>query len=150
MHASKYLGTFGSFSLALAMITQITQPALAQNTQAQQSQTIAANDIKFKDLGGPQLGTVWGDSGKGAHGSFLRLPKGFVSPLHLHTGDYDAVVVTGTVSNAEAGKKAIPLGPGSYYVQKGKVNHVTACLSDTPCLLYITQRKAFDFITPGA
>ncbi|WP_394782104.1 DUF4437 domain-containing protein [Undibacterium sp.] len=142
MHAFKYLAVFSSLGIALA-----AQVALAENTQFQPFQTIAAKDVKFKDLGGPQLGTVWGDSSKGAHGSFLRLPKGFISPSHTHTGDYDAVVVEGMVSNVEAGQKAIPLGPGSYFVQRGKVNHVTSCLSKTPCLLYVTQREAFDFIT---
>lgn len=146
MHAFKKVAAFTGLSIA---VTLAAQAVLAQNPQSQ-SQAIAARDVKFKDLGGPQLGTVWGDADKGPHGSFLRLPKGFVSPMHLHTGDYDAVVVEGTVSNAETGKKAIPLAPGSYFVQKGKVNHVTSCLSDTPCLLYISQRKGFDFITPGA
>ena len=143
MHALKHFAVFASVSLALA-----AQSALAQNSQTSQSQVIAAKDVKFKDLGGPQLGTVSGNADKGPHGSFLRLPKGFVSPLHLHTGDYEAVVVEGMITNAEAGKKAPQLGPGSFYTQKGKVNHVTTCLSETPCLLYVTQRQAFDFITP--
>jgi hypothetical protein len=142
MNVFKYIAV-SSLSLALA-----AQLALAQSPQVQPSQIISAKDVKFKDLGGPQLGALWGDSGKGAHGSLLRLPPSFVSPSHLHTGDYDAVVIEGMVSNVEAGKKAIPLGAGSYFVQQGKVNHVTSCLSKTPCLLYITQREAFDFITP--
>lgn len=145
MQAFKYLTVFSGFGIALA-----AQVALAQNTQFQPGQIVAAKEVRFKDLGGPQLGTVWGDDSKGAHGSFLRLPKGFVSPSHLHTGDYDAVVVEGTVTNVEAGQKAIPLGPGSYFVQRGKVNHVTSCLSKTPCLLFVTQREAFDFITSNA
>lgn len=143
MYSIKYLAIFAIFSVALA-----AQSTLAQNPQTSRSQIIVAQDVKFKDLGGPQLGTVWGNADKGAHGSFLRLPKGFVSPVHLHTDDYDAVVVEGTVSNVEEGVKAIPMGPGSYFTQRGKVNHVTSCLSETPCLLYVTQRKAFDFITP--
>lgn len=142
MNVFKYIAVS---SLSLAMAAQV---ALAQSPQVQPSQIISAKDVKFKDLGGPQLGALWGDSSKGGHGSLLRLPQGFVSPSHLHTGDYDAVVIEGMVSNVEAGKKAIPLGPGSYFVQKGKINHVTSCLSKTPCLLYITQREAFDFITP--
>lgn len=145
MQAFKFFKVFSSFGIALA-----AQVALAQNTQFQAGQIVVATDVRFKDLGGPQLGTVWGDDSKGAHGSFLRLPEGFVSPSHLHTGDYDAVVVEGTVTNVEAGQKATPMGPGSYFVQRGKVNHVTSCLSKTPCLLYVTQREAFDFITPGA
>ena len=147
MQLSKYLIAIAGIGFVAALAVQ---PAAAQRPEMPLSHAVAAKDVQFKDLGGPQLGTIWGDSGKGAHGSFLRLPAGFVSPVHLHSDDYDAVIVEGTVSNAEAGAKALALGPGSYYVQKGKVTHVTSCLSVAPCLLYVTQRGPFDFITPGA
>ena len=127
------------------------QPLLAQepNHHARETKSlnVPADQVEYKDLGGPQLGTVWGNSTKGPHGSFLRLPKGFVSPVHLHTGDYYGVVVEGTVTNVEAGQREVPLRPGSYYFQKGATDHVTKCLGDTDCLIYISQSKAFDFIT---
>ena len=122
------------------------QPLLAQEPNSSQSLGIPAGEVKYKDLGGPQLGTVWGDSAKGAHGSFLRLPKGFVSPPHLHTGDYYGVIVEGSVTNAQAGQQEVVLGPGSYYFQKGRTDHVTKCIGNTDCLIYISQSKAFDFI----
>src|SRR6478735_4050335 len=80
------------------------QPLLAQEPNSSQSLSIPANQVKYKDLGGPWLGTVWGDSANGAHGSFLRLPRGFVSPAHLHTGDYYGVIVEGSMTNVEAGQ----------------------------------------------
>ena len=121
-------------------------PLMAKDPNASWSLAIPANEVKYKDLGGPQLGTVWGDSTVGPHGSFLRLRKGFVSPVHLHTGDYYGVVVEGSVTNAEAEQQEVVLGPGSYYFQKGKTDHVTKCVGDTDCLIYISQSKAFDFI----
>ena len=123
--------------------------ASAQEPGASQSLNIPASQVKWIDLGGPQLGTVWGDSARGTHGSFLRLPKGFVSPAHHHTGDYYGVIVQGAVTNAEAGQQEVVLGPGSYYVQKGKADHVTKCVGDTDCLIYISQSKPFDFIPSG-
>jgi hypothetical protein len=80
-------------SLAILGVLGAAQPLLAQEPNSSQSLSIPSTQVKYKDLGGPQLGTVWGDSAKGAHGSFLRLPKGFVSPAHLHTGDYYGVIV---------------------------------------------------------
>src|SRR5215468_5251403 len=124
-------------SLAAVAVLCATQPAPAQEPAASPSFTIPAHQVKWIDVGGPQLGTVWGDAAKGPHGSFLRLPKGFVSPAHLHTGDYYGVVVEGTVTNAETGKPEVAMGPGSYYVQKGKADHVTKCLGATDCLIYI-------------
>ena len=120
--------------------------APAQEPSPSQSRSIPLDQVKWIDLGGPQLGTVWGDSAKGPHGSLLRLPKGFVSPAHLHTGDYYAVIVQGSATNAEIGQQEVVLGPGSYYFQKGKADHVTKCVGDTDCLIYISQSKAFDFI----
>jgi beta-alanine degradation protein BauB len=132
--------------LAVLGVVCAAQSLLAQEPNSSQSLSIPAHHVKYKDLGGPQLGTVWGDSASGAHGSFLRLPKGFVSPAHLHTGDYSGVIVEGSVTNAEAGKQEVVLEPGSYYFQKGKADHVTKCIGSTDCLIYITQSKAFDFI----
>ena len=134
-------------SLAILGVLCAAQPVLAQEPKSSQSLSVPSNQVKYKDLGGPRLGTVWGDSAEGPHGSFLRLPKGFVSPAHLHSGDYYGVVVEGSVTNAEAGQQEVVLGPGSYYFQKGKSGHVTKCLGNTECLIYISQSQAFDFIT---
>src|SRR5262249_22224321 len=133
-------------SLAALGMLCAAPPLLAQEPNATHSLNVPANQVSYKDLVGPQLGTVWGDSAKGAHGSFLRLPKGFVSPAHLHTGDYYGVIVEGLVTNAEAGEPEVVLGPGSYYFQKGKADHVTKCVGSADCLIYISQSQAFDFI----
>jgi hypothetical protein len=37
-----------------------------------------------------------------------------------------------------------PLRVGSYYFQKGRENHVTKCISDTDCLLFIYPPDKFD------
>jgi len=143
----RHMSMYKKFASSLAVLGILcATPALAQEPSASQSLGIPASQVKWIDLGGPQLGTVWGDANKGAHGSFLRLPKGFVSPAHLHTGDYYGVIVEGSVTNAEAGQQEVVLGPGSYYFQKGKADHVTKCLGNTDCLIYISQSRAFDFI----
>src|SRR5215831_17458889 len=67
-------------------------PVLAQEPSSSQPLNIPASQVKWIDLGGPQLGT------------------------------------------------------GSYYVQKGTADHVTKCIGDKDCLIYISQSKAFDFI----
>lgn len=142
-----------------ALAALLAAPALlAQQPRAPRSLNLPADQVKYKDLGGPQLGTVWGKASTGPHGSLLRLTKGFVSPAHWHTGDYYGVIVEGSVVNAEVGQAAVApgptsyaevvLGPGSYYFQKGKINHITKCLGNTDCLIYISQSSGFDFITP--
>jgi len=139
--------------LAALAVLYAAQPVPAQEpnhhareARSSPSLSIPTDQVRYKDLGSPQLGTVWGDAAKGPHGSFLRLPKGFISPAHLHTGDYYGIVVAGTVTNAEAGQPEMALGPGSYYFQRGMTDHVTKCLGETDCVIYISQSKAFDFI----
>ncbi len=107
---------------------------------------VPAATIAFQDIGGPMLGAAWGDTKAGPHGSFLRLPANFVSPVHIHTAAYDAVVISGRVTNSEIGQKDVVLSPGSFYRQAGGAPHVTKCLTKTPCLLYIRQDRGFDFI----
>jgi anti-sigma factor ChrR (cupin superfamily) len=132
-------------TIIVAAIAAFALPTLAAEAQ---SIAVPKATVKLVDLGGgPQLGTVWGDSSKGPHGSLLYLPAGFTSPEHTHTGTYEAVVISGTVTNNEAGAAEIPLEAGSYYRQSGQTKHVTKCISQVRCALYITQTTGFDFLT---
>jgi hypothetical protein len=74
------------------------------------------------------------------------MPANYVSPLHNHTADYFAVVIEGVVVNTQPGNADVPLRVGSYYFQKGRENHVTKCISDTDCLLFIYQPDKFDYV----
>jgi hypothetical protein len=91
-------------------------------------------------------GPAYGDLTKGAHGTFIRMPAHFVSPLHIHTEDYFAVVVSGVGVNTQPGKQDVPLAVGSYWFQRGGENHVTKCLSDTDCLFFLYQPGKFDYV----
>jgi hypothetical protein len=116
---------------------------------AETSISVPVTDLKFTDAGiGPlKVATGYGDLGKGAHGTFVKFPAGFVSPLHAHSDDYSGVVISGVLANEpSAGAKERPLPPGSYWFQKGKANHVTKCLSANECVFFITQPGKFDFI----
>ena len=82
----------------------------------------------------------------GLHGNYVRIPGKFSSPGHIHTEDYFAIVVSGTIANGLPDAKDIPLEIGSYWFQKGKEKHVTKCLSDEPCTFFVVQPGAFDFV----
>src|SRR5262249_25068519 len=62
---------------------------------------------------------AYGDLAKGAHGTFIKMPAGYVSPTHTHTDDYWAVVVSGVMVNKTPDGRDVPLPIGSYYFQKG-------------------------------
>jgi anti-sigma factor ChrR (cupin superfamily) len=111
--------------------------------------SLPVTELKWFDTGvGPlKAAPAFGDLSKGPHSTFVKLPAGFVSPLHIHTGDYYGVVITGVVANEVDGKaKDRPLPPGSYWFQKGNANHVTKCLSTNECVVFITQSSKFDYL----
>lgn len=123
--------------------------AMVAFATAETSISKPVTELTFFDTGiGPiKAAAGFGDLNKGAHGSFTKLPAGFVSPLHHHTEDYYGVVISGVVANEpSATAKERPLPPGSYWFQKGNADHVTKCLSANECVTFISQRGKFDFI----
>jgi hypothetical protein len=93
---------------------------------------------------------AYGDLAHGAHGTFIKMPAGFVSPIHVHTEDYWGVVISGVAANGVPGKADVPLPVGSYWFQKGGERHVTKCLSPNECIFFINQRGKFDYVTDAA
>lgn len=134
----------------LACFAAITSGCWAAMAHAAEtSVSVPVSELKYFDTGvGPlKAAPAYGDLGHGAHSTFVKLPAGFVSPLHTHTEDYYAVVVSGVVANeADGTAKDRPLPPGSYWFQKGKANHVTKCLSANECVVFITQPGKFDYV----
>lgn len=123
---------------------------LAQNAPA--SISIPAGSIGFvatgvkADAGELKAGPAYGNLATGKHGTFVRMPAHFVSPLHTHTADYYAVVIEGAAVNTQDGRNDAVLPIGSYWFQRGKEKHVTKCVSDTDCLFFIVQPDKFDYL----
>lgn len=88
---------------------------------------------------------AYGDLSKGPHGTFIKMPPGYVSPTHTHTNDYWAVVVSGVMVNKNPEGPDVPLPAGSYYFQKGGEPHVTKCLSAEGCTFFASQDGKFDY-----
>ena len=89
---------------------------------------------------------AYGDLAHGAHGTFIKMPAGFVSAVHTHSEDYWGVVISGVAANGIPGSKDTPLPVGSYWFQKGGEAHVTKCLSPNECIFFISQNGKFDYI----
>jgi beta-alanine degradation protein BauB len=89
---------------------------------------------------------AYGDLGHGPHGTFIKMPAGFVSPVHTHTDDYWGVVISGVAVNGKPGSTDVQLPVGSYWFQKGGEAHVTKCVSPNECIFFISQGGKFDYI----
>jgi hypothetical protein len=112
---------------------------------------IAVEEVKWDDVGGPKIGLLTGDYKKGPYGALLKIPAGFTSPMHSHTGTYEAVQISGTSSHwlkGEDGTKAKKMTPGSYWTVTGKADHISSCAPGADCVMFIFQKTKFDFV-PG-
>jgi quercetin dioxygenase-like cupin family protein len=89
---------------------------------------------------------AFGDLGHAAHGTYVKMPAGFVSPVHTHTEDYYAVVISGVGVNGLPGSADVQLPAGSYWIQKGGEPHVTKCVSANECIFFINQPGKFDYV----
>jgi hypothetical protein len=92
-----------------------------------------------------QAAPAYGNLGHGPHGTFIKMPPGYVSPTHTHTDDYWAVVISGVMVNKRPDGPDVPLSAGSYYFQKGGEPHVTKCLSPDGCVFFASQHGKFDY-----
>lgn len=132
------------FVLAAALAASLSIAAADQLPSSNQP----ASGLKFFNTSIPtvQAAVGYGDLRKGPHGTFVKLPAGFVGIPHTHTADYWAVIISGVVANGVPNAADVPLPQGSYFAQRGKEVHVTKCLSTTECVMFISQSGAFDFV----
>lgn len=87
---------------------------------------------------GPSWSVLWGNPDAGPSATYLKLKKGS-NPLHLHTADYHAVMIQGTMKHWDRETpeiKAPTLGPGSYFFQPGGKAHAGTCLTDE-CIMFV-------------
>jgi beta-alanine degradation protein BauB len=144
----------------LNILVSMISLALAAPLPAQTSGQpvfLPATQLKWADLDptgapGVKIATLWGDPTKGEFGAYLKLPAGFVAPLHTHTHDMKVVFISGTYIQAPEGKPEVRLGPGSYMMQPGgNYRHTTSCDKVAECVFFVESKGAFDLkpVGPG-
>ena len=108
----------------------------------------AAGDLKWVDVPNSPVKTavLWGDPAKGAHGALHKFPAGFEVPLHHHTADHHAVVVSGTAIMTPEGEAGKRLGPGSTFSFTGKKKHITKCDAASECVLFVDSAGPWDLL----
>jgi quercetin dioxygenase-like cupin family protein len=104
-------------------------------------------DLKWSDAGVPGVATavVRGDMTKGPSHFYLRYAAGFVAPLHHHSPDHYATMITGNLHLIVEGK-AHALGPGSYFALTNKAKHAARCEGSQPCVMFIDARGPWDVV----
>ncbi len=122
------------------------------------SENISVTQLEYFDTeigqasgaGTLQAASAFGDISNSAHGTFIKMPAGFVSDTHSHTGAYYSVVISGVAVNTVPGGEETALPVGSYWLQKGGEKHITKCISSNECIFFINQSVKFDNIVDDA
>ncbi len=80
--------------------------------------------------------------------SMVRLPGGTVSPPHIKSANMYGVMISGTMTHVPAGADPAgePLSKGAFYLVPANLPHVSSCVSAEPCVTFLYQDGAFDFV----
>lgn len=112
----------------------------------------AVEELKWQDQPGVpvKMAVLWGDSAKGAHGALHKFPAGFTAPMHHHTANHNAVVVSGTAFLTPEGEAERKLSPGSHFSFTGKKKHATRCDAAAECMIFVDCAGPWDVVMPDA
>ena len=142
----RYLITtlFGAVLMALATQSHAQtsgEPALAT----------AASDLKLQwgacppiFPGNCKIAVLHGDPSRPNADVFLRVGAGYRLPLHRHTSAERMVLVAGQLRVKYEGANAVVLKPGTYAYGPAGRPHDGACISRTPCTLFIAFEGPVD------
>lgn len=135
---SKRLGSAAAMAAILS---------LGAGAAAQPADRLVPASLQWKQIvPGAEFAAAYGDWEKGAHGKYVRFVKGVQIPLHRHSNDYHAVVISGRMVNLfEAGRR-VDVAPGDYFYMASMRAHSHECLSDEGCLFYTYGGGLWDFV----
>lgn len=132
------------FASAIALVT------LSVQAHAEPIRLLGSTDFDWQTTPeGVAFAALQGDRFSESYQALVRLPAGTVSPLHVKTANMFGVMLEGEMIHYTSGEdpEAVRrMGPGSFYSISAGTAHVSACVSETPCVAYLYQDGAFDFL----
>lgn len=139
MTAIQTLPAVAAFAFAFA------GPAMGQAPEAA-TMLDTSEDLEWTEIvPGISFAPVVGDYTREAYVKMVKFDPGVESPPHTHTHPYHGIVIQGTVTNPYRGEADPPrMAPGTYWYVPGGAEHVTACVSEEPCLFYTHGDELWD------
>ena len=97
---------------------------------------------------GCALAVLHGDPSKPNADVFFKVPAGASLPVHWHTSAERMVLIAGEFHVSFEGQQPTVLKPGTYAYGPARRPHGGACVSTTPCVLFIAFEAPVDAV-PG-
>lgn len=117
---------------------------------ADQITLISASDAAWETTPeGVAFAPLQGDRFQESYQALVKLPAGTVSPAHVKSAKMFGVMLQGEMihyTSDENPEDAHVIGPGAFYAIPSGLAHVSACVSAEPCIAYLYQDAAFDFL----
>lgn len=133
--------------IPLAAAAMLVASVPLGNALAQGGDRVAPSAVQWKEIvPGVHFGAVHGDWEKGAHGKYVRFAKGVQIPIHRHSNEYHALLLSGRVVNLFEGGRRVEISPGDYFYMAAGRAHSHECLSDGGCLLYAYGQERWDYV----
>ncbi len=134
--------------ITLGALAALSLPATA--SEPQQITLIPAAALNWISTPeGVAFAALEGDRNAGPYQAMVRLPSGISSPLHVKSANMFGVMIQGEMIHVAQGadaRDALRVGPGAFYKIPRGLAHVSACVSDVPCIAYLFQDGSFDFV----
>ncbi len=129
----------------LAVLAFLAGPAFAQDITA-----LPAEQLDWQATPeGVAFAALQGDRFAEAYMAMVELPGGLISPPHIKTADMFGVMISGQMTHVLAGADPMSgdvLETGAYYHIPAGIPHISSCISDEPCVAFLYQDGAFDFL----
>lgn len=123
---------------------------LANPVAAGEIALISQDNLNWKATPeGVAFASLEGDRFAGPYRAMVRLPSGATSPPHIKSATMVGVMLQGRMRHypAAADPDTAPeIGAGGFYKIPGGLAHISACVSAEPCITYLYQNAAFDFL----
>jgi quercetin dioxygenase-like cupin family protein len=134
----------------LLMGSAMALMSLASQAYAEQIRLLGSSDFDWQTTPeGVAFAALQGDRFSEAYQALVRLPAGTISPPHVKTANMFGVMLEGEMTHYASGddpENARRMGPGSFYSIEAGTAHISACVSEMPCVAYLYQDGAFDFL----
>ena len=142
------IGVFISCAVLQAQATAAEKGKAATKPAGKQAVFMPAGEMKWAETPGAPTevrGVVlWGDPVKGPYGGIQKFPPGFSAPLHTHSSDMHAVVISGTFVVGPEGGPENRLPAGSHEFIPSTYKHTTRCDTGAECVVFVETKGKFD------